>query len=188
MNHHFSFRAAAVLIAASSLLACQMPGAAQAEDFVLTSPQFAAGASLPAEHVLQGFGCTGGNHSPALNWRGVPAGTQSLALTVYDPDAPTGSGWWHWVVYNLPAETRSLPEAAGSGAGLPAGTLSGRNSAKGTIYIGPCPPTGTHRYFFKLYALDTTLNLSAGASKEEVLRAMDGHVLAQAELMGRYAR
>lgn len=150
--------------------------------FELTSPVFAHGESIPRKYT-----CDGQDISPPLRWGDPPQGTQSLALIADDPDAPIGT-WVHWVLYNLPAEARGLPEAVPPDADLPDGSHHGRNSWRRLGYGGPCPPSGTHRYFFKLYALDTVLDLAASASKKQLLRAMEGHVLAQAELMGGYAR
>ncbi|NLF77063.1 MAG: YbhB/YbcL family Raf kinase inhibitor-like protein [Chloroflexi bacterium] len=141
----------------------------------ITSPAFSEGGSIPAK-----FTCTGENVSPALAWTGAPDGVRSCALIMDDPDAPRGT-WVHWVVFNLPGDRSDLPEAVGQAAGV-----QGTNSWGRTGYGGPCPPSGTHRYFFKLYVLDTALNLKAGASKEDVLRAMEGHILAQGQLMGTY--
>jgi len=150
--------------------------------FELTSSAFAAGESIPRKYT-----CDGDDVSPPLEWTDPPAGTQSFALICDDPDAPVGT-WVHWVVYDLPAETRGLPEAVPADADLPGGGRSGENSWRRLGYGGPCPPSGTHRYFFKLYALDTVLGLDAGAGKKQVLKAMEGHVLAQAEVMGTYSR
>lgn len=146
--------------------------------FELTSPAFAAGQPIPTRYT-----CDGKDVSPPLRWSDPPPGTQSLALIMDDPDAPVGV-WDHWLLFNLPPSIRDLPEKAAP----PAGALDGKNSWGRTGYGGPCPPGGTHRYFFKLYALDTLLNLKAGAGKSELLKAMEGHILAQAELMGTYAR
>ena len=144
---------------------------------ILTSDAFANGQSIPAK-----YSCVGKNISPALTWDEPPAGTKSFALIVDDPDAPMGT-WVHWVLFNIPASTGSLQENADSS------TLSaGKNSSGNTRYDGPCPPSGTHRYFFKLYALDSTLSLSPGATKEQVLKAMEGHILAQGELMGTFSK
>jgi Raf kinase inhibitor-like YbhB/YbcL family protein len=150
--------------------------------FELTSPVFAPGESIPTRYT-----CDGDDISPPLAWTDPPAGTQSLALICDDPDAPVGT-WVHWVLYNLPPDARSLPEAVPSDADLPRGGRHGENSWRRLGYGGPCPPSGTHRYFFKLYALDTVLDLDAGVDKKQVLRAMEGHVLAEAELMGVYSR
>ncbi|MBE9472062.1 MAG: YbhB/YbcL family Raf kinase inhibitor-like protein [Chloroflexi bacterium] len=150
--------------------------------FELTSPRFARGEPIPRKYT-----CDGEDISPPLRWSDPPQGTQSLALIADDPDAPIGT-WVHWVLYNLPAETRGLPEAVPPDADLPDGSRHGRNSWRRLGYGGPCPPSGTHRYFFRLYALDTVLDLAARSSKKQLLRAMERHVLAQAELMGVYAR
>ena len=140
----------------------------------LTSDAFANGQSIPAK-----YSCIGKNISPALAWNEPPTGTQSFALIVDDPDAP-GRTWVHWVLFNIPVSTRNLKE--GFTADDP--IVIGKNSSSHLSYDGPCPPSGTHRYFFKLYALDATLNLSPGATKDQLLKAMDGHILAQTELMG----
>lgn len=146
--------------------------------FELTSAAFAAGERIPAK-----YSCDGEDISPPLQWSDPPEGTQSFALIADDPDAPVGT-WVHWVLFNLPAETRQLPERAGA----PGGSRDGKNSWGRPGYGGPCPPGGTHRYFFKLYALDTMLDLAAGASKDQLLKAAKGHILAQTEVMGTYSR
>lgn len=148
--------------------------------FELHSSVFAHNQSIPVK-----FTCDGKDISPPLEWNAPPEGTRSLALICDDPDAPVGT-WVHWVVYNLPAETRSLPE--GASARLPKGALDGKNSWSRIGYGGPCPPGGTHRYFFKLYALDAVLDLKTGATKDQLIKAMQGHNLGQAETMGVYAR
>ena len=150
--------------------------------FELTSTAFAAGEPIPQKYT-----CDGQDISPPLQWSDPPQGTQSLALICDDPDAPIGT-WVHWVLFNLPVESRSLPEAVPSDADLSDGSRHGENGWRRPGYGGPCPPSGTHRYFFKLYALDAVLDLEAGASKKQVLQAMEGHILAQAELMGVYSR
>lgn len=149
---------------------------------VLSSPAFAAGASIPA-----GYSCDGKDQSPPLRWTGAPAGTQSFALIMDDPDAPAGT-WVHWLIFNIPAQATGLPEAVRPAAKLDDGSVQGTNSWRRVGYGGPCPPRGQHRYFFKLYALDSMLSLSSSASKADLLRAMEGHILAQAELMGVYRR
>jgi Raf kinase inhibitor-like YbhB/YbcL family protein len=146
--------------------------------FELTSSAFAQGEAIPVKYT-----CDGEDISPPLRWSDPPASTQSFALIADDPDAPVGT-WVHWVLFNLPAETRELPEQATP----PGGSQGGKNSWKRTGYGGPCPPGGTHRYFFKLYALDTMLDLAAGATKEQLLKAMEDHILGQAEVMGTYSR
>ena len=143
----------------------------------LTSDAFANGQSIPAK-----YSCIGKNISPALTWTEPPAGTQSFALIVDDPDAP-GRTWVHWVLFNIPSDVRSLQEGIS-----PQDPITvGKNSSSQTSYQGPCPPSGTHRYYFKLYALDTTISLP-GATKDQLLQAMDGHILAQSELMGTFAK
>ena len=154
----------------------------QAMAFELTSTAFVQGKPIPRKYT-----CDGQDISPPLSWGDPPAGTRSLALIADDPDAPAGT-WVHWVLYNLPAASRGLPEAVPADAELADGSQHGRNSWRRLGYGGPCPPRGTHRYFFKLYALDTVLDLKAGADKGQLLKAMKGHILAQAELMGTYAR
>ncbi|MDH7485501.1 MAG: YbhB/YbcL family Raf kinase inhibitor-like protein [Anaerolineae bacterium] len=154
----------------------------QAMAFELTSTAFVQGKPIPRKYT-----CDGQDISPPLSWGDPPAGTRSLALIADDPDAPAGT-WVHWVLYNLPATSRGLPEAVSSDAELADGSRHGRNSWRRLGYGGPCPPRGTHRYFFKLYALDTVLDLKAGADKGQLLKAMEGHILAQAELMGTYSR
>lgn len=153
----------------------------------LSSPAFTNGNPIPAKYT-----CEGEDISPALAWRGVPPGTRSLVLIVDDPDAPDPAApkttWVHWVILNLPPESAGLPEDAGSGAGLPSGTVSGRNDWKRADYGGPCPPIGRHRYFHKLYALDRELSLTGQPTKKDVEAAMHGHVLATAELVGTYEK
>jgi Raf kinase inhibitor-like YbhB/YbcL family protein len=150
----------------------------------LTSDAFANGQSIPAKYA-----CTGKNISPALAWNEPPAGTQSFALIVDDPDAPMGN-WVHWVLFNIPADVRSLQEdlpVTGKNVD-PNAIYVGKNSSSRTSYDGPCPPSGTHRYYFKLYALDTAISLLPGATKEQVLKEMEGHILAQGELMGTFSK
>ncbi|HLF73013.1 MAG TPA: YbhB/YbcL family Raf kinase inhibitor-like protein [Anaerolineales bacterium] len=148
----------------------------------LTSDAFAHEKPIPAQYT-----CTGSDISPALTWGEPPAGTQSFALIMDDPDAPMGT-WVHWVLFNIPASARGLPEAVPAGQTLSDGSTHGRNSSGNQGYNGPCPPSGTHRYFFKLYALDEMLGILAGADKGELLKAMEGHLLAQGELMGTFSR
>ena len=150
--------------------------------FKLISPEFAEGQPIPRK-----FTCDGLDISPPLSWQDVPTGTKSLTLILNDPDAPAGD-WVHWVLYNLPASTRHLAEAMTTEKALPDGTLQGRNSWHQVRYGGPCPPSGTHRYFFRLYALDCELKMEGGAERQDVLSAMQGHILAEAQLMGIYSR
>jgi len=149
--------------------------------FEISSPAFKNGEVIPAD-----FSCDGRDVSPALMWTEPPAGTQSFALIMDDPDAPMGT-WVHWVIFNIPASARDLKEGAPGGPNLSDGSLQGKTSAMSNGYHGPCPPSGTHRYFFKLYALDSMLTLSADADKETLLAAMEGHILANVELMGTYS-
>jgi Raf kinase inhibitor-like YbhB/YbcL family protein len=147
-------------------------------DIQLISGAFEDGEPIPAQYT-----CQGKNISPPLAWSSPPVGAKSFALILDDPDAPRGT-WVHWVVYNLPANTIGLPEGVKADSVLPGNALQGKNDYKRNDYGGPCPPSGTHRYFFKIYALDTALDLKAGATKDDVLRAMEGHVLAHGQLMG----
>jgi Raf kinase inhibitor-like YbhB/YbcL family protein len=151
----------------------------------LTSPAFEQGGQIPSRYT-----CEGDDVSPPLAWDGVPKGTKSLVLIIDDPDAPDPKApqlvWVHWVVYNIPPDTKGLPENAGK-VGLPQGTALGLNDFKRTGYGGPCPPIGRHRYFHKLYAVDIALDLRR-ASKPEIELAMKGHVLADAELIATYQR
>jgi Raf kinase inhibitor-like YbhB/YbcL family protein len=154
--------------------------------FSLASPAFPHLGSVPAVHT-----CEGRDVSPALQWTGVPAGARSLVLIVDDPDAPDPAAprmtWVHWLLYNIPPQTASLPEAVTRDA-LPPGTLEGLNDWKRTGYGGPCPPIGRHRYFFKLYALDAVLPDLHQPVKSRLEEAMAGHVLAHTELVGTYQK
>jgi Raf kinase inhibitor-like YbhB/YbcL family protein len=163
-------------------LAAPAEQAASAPDFDINSPAFAQDEAIPTQ-----FTCDGDDVSPALEWRDPPQDTKSFALVADDPDAPAGT-WVHWVLYNLPADARGLPQAVPSDGDLTDGSRHGTNSWKRLGYGGPCPPSGTHRYFFKLYALDITLDLEPGATKDQLLQAMEGHILAQTDLMGTYTR
>jgi Raf kinase inhibitor-like YbhB/YbcL family protein len=134
------------------------------------------------------FTCDGDDISPALSWNDPPAKTAAFALIVDDPDAPSGT-WTHWILYDLPGSARKLPEDVAKDPQLSGGGHQGRNSFRRIGYGGPCPPRGpAHRYFFRIYALDSATNLPPGASRDQLEHAMDGHVLASGELMGRYAR
>ena len=151
--------------------------------FQIASTTFSSGGTIPKKYT-----CDGPDLSPPLSWQEPPAGTQSFALIADDPDAPAGT-WVHWVLYNAPTTAKELPEGVTKEEQLPDGTLQGRNDFRKIGYGGPCPPPGKpHRYFFKLYALDTKLNLKAGANKADVERAMKGHILGETELIGRYGR
>lgn len=166
---------------------------AQAAGFTLSSPTIKPGSMLTEAQVFNGFGCSGKNLSPALEWHGAPAGTRSFALTVYDPDAPTGSGWWHWVVYNLPADTTRLAEGAGTadGKALPAGALQGRTDFGAPGFGGACPPPGDkpHRYVFTVYALKTEkIEVPADASAALVGFMIHANKLGQASFQAKYGR
>ncbi len=152
----------------------------------IRSSAFAQGAAIPSLHT-----CEGKDVSPALEFSGAPAGAKSLALIVDDPDAPDPKApkmtWVHWVLYNLPPDCKSLPQAVGESA-LPSGTLPGLNDWKRAGYGGPCPPIGRHRYYFKLFALDTKFDDLGMPTKQRLERAFAGHVLEKAELMGTYQK
>jgi Raf kinase inhibitor-like YbhB/YbcL family protein len=154
--------------------------------FILTSPAFANNGNIPAQYT-----CDGVDISPPLSWSDAPQGTRSFALIVDDPDAPDPKApkvtWVHWVIYNIPADVQSLPEDAAR-HGLPAGAQQGLNDSKRVGYSGPCPPLGRHRYFHKLYALDTVLQDLGHPTKAQLLSAMQGHVLAEAQLVGTYEK
>lgn len=152
----------------------------------IQSTAFKNGETIPPQYT-----CDGENISPPLNWSGVPAEAQSLVLIIDDPDAPDPKAprmvWSHWVVYNIPADTQELP-AAVKASQLPAGTKQGLNDWNQTGYGGPCPPIGQHRYFHKLYALDTELTLTGNVTKNKIEQAIKGHVIASAELVGIYEK
>lgn len=171
------------------LALCLAPLPALAE-MTLTSPDFTEGGALPEAQELNGFGCDGANISPALEWSGLPEGTKSLILTVYDPDAPTGSGWWHWTVANIPADVSGLPAGA-SPANLPAGAVEGRTDFGAPGFGGACPPEGgaPHPYVFTLYAIpETTLPLDANASGAMVGFYANAMALEKATLTATYGR
>lgn len=171
---------------ASSLLA----SAAMASDWKLTSTDIAEGKTLANTQVYNGFGCTGENISPQLSWGKAPEGTKSLAITAYDPDAPTGSGWWHWVAFNIPANTTELPSGA-SGKSMPAGTIESKTDFGSTGFGGACPPKGhkPHRYQFTVWALKTDkLDLDAGTSGAKVGYFLNENALAKATIEAKYGR
>ncbi len=147
------------------------------EQLKISSPAFSHGESIPARYTCDGY-----DASPGLVIGKVPPAALSLALIVDDPDAPGGT-WVHWVVWNIPAQVREIPEND-----LPPLAIQGKNDWKRNKYGGPCPPSGTHRYFFRIFALDTTLNLNSSTTKADLERAMQGHILAKGELMGTYRR
>jgi Raf kinase inhibitor-like YbhB/YbcL family protein len=182
------------LIAAALVVAAQPAFAA--DKFTLTSPDIAANAKIADKHVFKGFGCEGGNVSPALAWKNAPAGTKSFAITAYDPDAPTGSGWWHWVVFNIPASVTSLPQGAGDPASgkLPNGAVQSRTDFGAPGYGGPCPPQGAslkkpHRYIFTVHALKVDkLDLGPDASGALVGYMLNANALGKASFTGTYGR
>lgn len=143
----------------------------------ISSPAFRHNDSIPAKYT-----CDGADVNPPLRFEDVPPNAKSLALIVDDPDAPRGT-WVHWVVWNISPDTREVPEDS-----VPKGALQGMNDFRKIEYGGPCPPSGTHRYFFKLYALDTLLTLGKNADKASLEAAMQGHIISRAELIGRYKR
>lgn len=153
-----------------------------AQSFELKSQAFVSGSMIPSLYT-----CEGKNISPPLAWSGAPAGTKSFVLICDDPDAPVVT-WVHWVYYNIPTSVTSLPENVSKTEKPAQGGIHGKSSFGDFGYGGPCPPWGTHRYFFKLYALDTVLTLPSGAKKKDVLKAMDKHVLGKTELMGTYKK
>jgi hypothetical protein len=149
----------------------------------ISSTAFTEGGAIPKK-----FTCDSEDVSPPLAWSGVPAGVKSLALIADDPDAPMGT-WVHWVLFDIPASSSGLPEAVEKKPTVPGIGTQGSNDFGKIGYGGPCPPRGKpHRYFFKLYALDNTLELKPGAKKADVEKAMRGHILAQGQLMGTYSR
>lgn len=135
--------------------------------------------------IPQVFTCEGEDISPELHWSGAPEGTKSFVIICHDPDAPFPGGWYHWVIFNLPVSSGYLRQ---NEKDFPEGTGFGQNSWKRNDYGGPCPPSGKHRYYFRLYALDTKLNLADGSTPAEIEASMQSHVLAKAELMGRYIK
>jgi Raf kinase inhibitor-like YbhB/YbcL family protein len=169
--------------------------AANAQSMSLSSADIKEGGSIANEQVFKGFGCTGGNISPALNWSGAPGGTKSFALSIYDPDAPTGSGWWHWVVFNIPSGTNALPKDAGDVKKklMPKGAIQSRTDFGADGYGGPCPPAGDkpHRYQITVFAVD--VDKLPDAKNDSASAALVGfdlhfHTLAKATLTGLYGR
>jgi len=185
---------AALALAATTLLAAA-PAAQETgamPKFTLTSTDFTEGGTLANSQVFNEFGCKGANVSPALAWSGAPAGTQSFALLMHDPDAPTGSGWWHWVVYNIPPGIGSLPAGAGDPKKglMPKGAVQGRTDYGSVGYGGPCPPPGKpHHYNFRLYALKVPkLEVPEGASAALIGFNVRAQALGEAQLTGMYGR
>jgi Raf kinase inhibitor-like YbhB/YbcL family protein len=151
--------------------------------FRIKATAFPEDGNIPAR-----FTCEGENISPKLTWEGAPAGTKTFALIVDDPDAPKAGGFTHWVAFNIPATVKEEQENVPGNQPLPGGGVQGTNDAGNVGYTGPCPPSGTHRYYFRLYALDRDLELPAAISRDQLDKAMRGHVLAKAELMGKYKK
>lgn len=178
------------LVGSALFAACTL---AHAAGFSLTSPEIKAGATMPKSFEFNGFGCSGENKSPVLKWSGAPAGTRSFAVTMYDPDAPTGSGWWHWVVVNIPASVNELPSNAGAvgGANLPAGAAHVRVDFGFAGWGGTCPPKGDkpHRYVFTVHALKTEkLDLPADATAALAGFMINANKLGAASFTARYGR
>ena len=149
----------------------------------IKSPAFQNGGDIPQKHT-----CDGADVSPPLRWENAPSGTKAFAVISDDPDAPVGT-WVHWVIYDLPPDFKELAEGVAISETLPSGAKQGINDFRKVGYGGPCPPPGpAHRYFFKLYALDAPINLKPRATKQQLLDAMKGHILAEAQLMGHYKR
>lgn len=156
-----------------------------AKTFTLTSPDIAEGQQLNAAQVFQGFGCEGGNTSPNLSWSHAPEGTKSFALTVYDPDAPTGSGWWHWFAFNIPADQTELK----AGTAVPAGTIELKNDYGTVGFGGACPPPGeVHRYQFTIHALPATLELDDQVSNALAGFMVNANSIASASITAVYTR
>ena len=171
------------------------PSAANAQSMTLTSTDLKEGATIANEQVFNGFGCSGSNVSPVLSWSGAPSGSKSFAVTMYDPGAPTGSGWWHWVAFNIPPATTSLPRSAGDAKKklMPKGAIQARNDYGAFGYGGPCPPPGdkAHRYQITVFAVD--VDKLPNAKNDAVSAALAGfdlnsHTLAKATLTGLYGR
>lgn len=181
------YRLVWLLIIASVLCSCRsarepVSGGEGAVEITVTSAAFKDGDMLPVK-----YSCDGAGISPPLAWSRIPSGAKSIALVCEDPDAPRGT-FIHWVLFNLPANAGSLPEGVPAQKKLSNGAIQGTNDAGRIGYFPPSPPSGTHRYIFKVYALDTMLDLQPGAAGDDLAEAMEGHILAEGELMGRYSR
>jgi Raf kinase inhibitor-like YbhB/YbcL family protein len=169
------------------------PGISMAAEFQLTSPTIKPASTISKTHVFDGFGCTGNNVSPELRWVNAPKGTKSFAVTVYDPDAPTGSGWWHWVIFNIPEDISALAADAGrpGGPSAPQGSVQSMTDFGEPGYGGPCPPVGhkPHRYIFTIYALKVEhLSLKPATPAAMVGFYLNQHALAKASFTGLYSR
>ena len=175
------------------LMLAVLPGVSGAGDLRLTSPTIKNKATIGNEHDFKGFGCTGDNLSPELHWTNAPKDTKSFAVTVYDPDAPTGSGWWHWVIFNIPASVTSLPAGVGKldGTGMPEGAIQSMTDFGQPGFGGPCPPQGDkpHRYIFTVFALKVDqLPLKPEASGAMVGYYLNQNALVKASFTGLYGR
>jgi Raf kinase inhibitor-like YbhB/YbcL family protein len=185
---HSRTRATVLLLISFLFTACSNPSTPSqptqeaSMTLTLSSPAFAAGKSIPDK-----YSCKGTNVSPALAWSGAPSNTASYAIIMEDPDAPSGT-FVHWVIYNIPTISNGLAEAVTQTPTFDDGAAQGKNGGNRQYYEGPCPPSGTHRYFFKLYALDSRLELPPGATAAQLTKAMQGHILAQGELMGTFSK
>jgi Raf kinase inhibitor-like YbhB/YbcL family protein len=180
-----------ITIATIAAVACAATALAQGGAMTLTSTDVHPGQLIAMPQVFNGMACTGGNISPELEWRGAPAATKSYAITVYDPDAPTGSGWWHWVVYNIPGSVTKLVAGAGAAnsAQLPAGAKQGNTDFGAPGYGGPCPPKGDkpHRYIFTVFAIDVaSLDIPAAAAAAYVGFNLHAHTMAKASFTALY--
>jgi len=182
MTRRILVTAAVILLAGALYAQDNYEEGGGAMDIKLTSSAFKDGDMIPSRYT-----CDGEEVSPALAWSGAPEGTKSIALISDDPDAPMGT-WVHWVIFNIPPDSRGLPEDVSRDKTLRDGSIQGINDSREIGYGGPCPPSGTHRYYFKIYALDTRLKLSPGITKNQLLEAMKGHVLGEGQLMGKYKR
>jgi Raf kinase inhibitor-like YbhB/YbcL family protein len=191
--------AAAMLVAAASVSGAQAAKAQKtkpkatvhAASFRVSAPDFVSKGRVDVTHVYNGMGCTGQNISPALEWSNPPAGTKSYAVTMYDPDAPTGSGWWHWVMYNIPAATTSLPAGAGNGRNAPRGSAQGPTDFGQKGYGGPCPPVGDkpHHYHITVFALKVDkLDIPGNATSAFVGFNLNANKLATARVTGLFGR
>ena len=159
--------------------------------FSVSAPDLVSKGRITAEHVYNGMGCSGQNTSPTLNWTNPPAGTKSFAVTAYDPDAPTGSGWWHWVMYNIPATVTGLTAGAGNGRNAPRGSQEGRTDFGTKGYNGPCPPVGDkpHHYHFTVFALKVDkIDVPGDATAAMIGFNLHANTLATARLTALYAR
>lgn len=182
MNRNGGLAVADVLLILSLYLPVFSQGG-RGMSFAIQTTAFPESGVIPKKYT-----CDGADLSPALTWSNAPTGTKSLALIADDPDAPVGT-WTHWIIWNIPPNANALPEGVPKDESLKDGARQGRNDFKRIGYGGPCPPPGKpHRYFFKLYALDASLDLKPGASRKELEHAMQGHVLSHAELMGKFGR